>query len=246
MELVQGVSEYHRSMSLRTLGSTPGAIITVSIVAIGWALSTPDRAPAANRSTADRTDRNAQDEPPPIATCVPPMPGGTPTPPGLYPELDIKTVAFTFTEYNGVCVGEGWRDALQVCVSNYGPAYVPPFTVRVQGCVETRFDIEFAEMEDFADSCVTVLASPVHDSTVPCEVMVDAECVVSEINEEGNLWIGIVPRLDPPPMCTPGSSVTPTPIVTNTPSTTPSPSLTPTLEPSPIFMPLVLANIELE
>ncbi len=59
---------------MRKLRSATGANNLVSIaaiVAIGWALVEPDHDSVVGRSMADRAAVMAQDEPPPIATCVP-------------------------------------------------------------------------------------------------------------------------------------------------------------------------------
>ena len=229
------------------------AALSIAAVALSWLVV------VALRSPADSPGHTAlaQEEPPPIATCVPLDPSGSPTPPGLYPRLSFESATFSLTELRGVCVGEGSQTEFEVCVSNGGPGTLSEFTVRVQGCVETRFDIDFPVLDMFTEDCRSAPAKPIEGSDAPCEILVDAECMSGTSSRTGLHQIISLPTPEPFPRCTPGPSPTPsdTPAPTepaDTPTPMPSeteplpvrPTRMPTADPAPrpLYVPIALAN----
>ena len=187
-------------------------------------------------TAGDHDAAAAQDEPPPIATCTPPM---TPHPPGLYPILTLRRAEFTFTEFDGVCVGDGWRRAVEVCISNGGPGgYYSEFKVRIQGCLEKRVDVVFPELDSATADCRMALAEPRLDSDEPCEILIDAELEICGHGVSGHHQFIRLPVPEPPPMCAP----VPSPTVAVTATSEPSPTIP--VGPPAIHLPIALANAE--
>lgn len=154
---------------------------------------------------------------PPISTCVPPTPGGSPTPPGLYPFVSVSEV--TIGQVFDAVGCPGVDMVLRIALRNDGPAPSGDFAMRIEGCGVGRREVTVDSIDMFRTTTVVIPDASIPPG--PCAIMLDPSCGKHYFNRH---WSGEVPHPEPLPTCTPEPAVSATDTATATATATTLPT----------------------
>ncbi len=183
----------------------PFLTTTLGLAFTGWVIVTAHAHPSADlagfRSGSTRPAQATAV--PPISTCVPPTPGGSPTPPGLYPWVSVSEV--TIGQVFDAMGCPGVDMVLRITLRNDGPAPSGAFAMRVDGCGVGRLEVTVDDIDMFRTSTVEIPGASIPPG--PCAIMLDPSCGKHYFDRH---WSGDVPHPEPMPTCTPKPAVTAT------------------------------------